>query len=257
MANLFTFLVGVLMFAGLIVAIARTGREEKRAQAEADAAYCAEQHLNAQRCIRDVDAMLQRIPNSPLLTAEARREWEVLKHRFATEPPARDVIEQIRVAPQNAAYVLGLEQGDPHLRAQAVMELFAEAAAYGADEVTAQILHLRTRLGSNAFTHEYAHLVGKLGPVARQRLDNDLAFAKKYEPFSRPKELTLSPPLLGHSDFLPGAGKGGFIPRYSVWRQCEPQIDLHGDSCEVTYSNTGLFFTRFIPSLRETGRVIP
>lgn len=150
MANLFTFLVGVLMFAGLIVAIARTGREEKRAQAEADAAYCAEQHLNAQRCIRDVDAMLQRIPNSPLLTAEARREWEVLKRRFAAEPPARDVIEQIRVAPQNAAYVLGLEQGDQHLRAQAVMELFAEAAAYGADEVTAQILHLQRRLGSDS-----------------------------------------------------------------------------------------------------------
>ncbi|AQQ14801.1 hypothetical protein CGLAU_04125 [Corynebacterium glaucum] len=257
MANLFTFLVGVLMFAGLIVAIARTGREEKRAQAEADAAYCAEQHLNAQRCIRDVDAMLQRIPNSPLLTAEARREWEVLKHRFATEPPARDVIEQIRVAPQNAAYVLGLEQGDPHLRAQAVMELFTEATAYGAHDVAAQILHLRTRLGSNAFTHEYAHLVGKLGPMARQRLDDDLAFAKKFEPFSRPKELTLSPPSLGHSDFLPGAGIEGFIPRYSVWHQCKPQIDLHSDSCEVTYRSTGLFFTRFIPSLREIGRLIP
>ena len=257
MANLFTFLVGVLMFAGLIVAIARTGREEKRAQAEADAAYCAEQHLNAQRCIRDVDAMLQRIPNSPLLTAEARREWEVLKHQFVAEPPAREVIQQIRVAPQNAAYVLGLEQGDQHLRAQAVMELYAEATAYGANEVATQILHLRTRLGSNTFIHEYAHLVGMLGPVARQRLDNDLAFANKFEPFSRPKELAFSPPSLGHSDFFPGACKGGFIPRYSVWRQCEPQIDLHGDSCEVTYSNTGLFFTRFIPSLREIGRGIP
>lgn len=257
MANLVAFLVGVLMFAGLIVAIALTGREQKRAQAEADTAYCAEHHLEAQHCIRDVDAMLQRIPNSPLITAEARREWKVLKHRFATEPPAREVIEQIRVAPQNAAYVLGLEQGDPHLRAQAVMELFAEATAYGAHEVATQILHLRTRLGSNAFTHEYAHLVGKLGPMARQRLDDDLAFAKKFEPFSRPKELTLSPPSLGHSDFLPGAGIGGFTPRYSVWHQCEPQIDLHGDSCEVTYRSTGLFFTRFIPSLREMGRLIP
>lgn len=135
MANLVAFLVGVLMFAALIVAIARTGREQKRARDEADAAYCAKHHLEAQRCIREVDAMLQRIPNSPLITAEARREWEVLKHRFATEPPAREVIEQIRVAPQNTAYVLGLEQGDPHVRAQAVMELFAEATAYGARDV--------------------------------------------------------------------------------------------------------------------------
>jgi len=257
MEFLFAFLLTALMFAGLIVAIARTGREKERAQAEADAAYCAKHHLEAQRCIRDVDAMLQRIPNSPLITAEARREWEELKHRFAAEPPARETIEQIRVAPHSAAYVLGLEQGDPHLRVQAVMELYAEAAAYGARDVATQILHLQTRLGSNTFTHEYAHLVGKLGPMSRQRLDDDLAFAKKYEPFNRPEELTLAPPSLGHSDFLPGAGIGGFIPRYSVWHQCEPQIDLHSDSCEVTYRSTGLFFTRFIPSLREMGRLIP
>lgn len=251
--------VAELVFFGFVVAVIAisfgvillTDLRKRRTQAETDRQYAADHRAFAQSWARDVDIALAHLAASPLVAGAMRAEWEEFKRRLDSEPESREVCDGIRNARQNAMYLQGIEQGDMQLRVQAVNELREEAHAYGARDAAFLSDQLRANVGSSTFTNEYIQIAALLGPVTQRWMERELRVLRGIDAFSRSAKVEVKPPSLWHRDFVPGAGFGGFIPRYSAWRQCEPHINIGGENSRVNYENEAILFNRFLPSAED------